>query len=202
MEALLEKHERLKMKYTKMSEMCKSYKIGYKKSQKKVSELSLQKEKFTQKFTQKIEENEEEIKKQNGIIHKYKQIGSDFATKKKVLFLQQTVNEQEEKMFKLKEKIKVQNNQIMGFNELTKNTKEENMDLKNTLNNIQIQISKHITKSISPSSEESIEVVVKEENIENVEDIIEESASEIESEEDESGYDSISDSDYDIDIGL
>ena len=146
--------EKSKLKNEKLYEMCKSYKNGYKKSQKKVSELSLLNEKITQKFTQKIEEKDKEINKLNTIVVKYKQIGSDFATKKQVLYLQQTVNTQEEKMFKLKEKIKEQDSQISNFNEMTKTTKDENLDLKNTLNNIQIQISKHLIKSVEEEVEE------------------------------------------------
>ena len=211
METILEKHEKLKLKYQKLYEMTKSYKNGYKKSQKKINSLSL----INQNLKKKIEENNkkstEEIKVLKAQIYKYKQIGSDFATKKKVLFLQQTVNNQEEKLFKLKEKIKDQYNEISNFNGISKNIKGENIDLKNTLNNIQMQISKHFPKSVTPSSEDItpepekiIEEVIehKEEKLIEVEDI-EESEEELEADDEEESdielEDSESDSDNDYD---
>ena len=162
MEALLEKHEKLKLKYQKLYELTKSYKDGYKKSQKKLNHLSV----INQNLKKKIENNNKksagEIKTLKAQIYKYKQIGSDFVTKKKVLFLQQTVNNQEEKMFKIKEKLKDQNKQISSFNEISKNIKGENIDLKNTLNNIQLQISKHFPKSPEQSSTESEPEIIEE----------------------------------------
>ncbi len=191
MEALLEKHEKLKLKYQKLYEMTKSYKDGYKKSQKKLNHLSV----INQNLKKKIEDNNkkstEEIKILKAQIYKYKQIGSDFVTKKKVLFLQQTVNNQEEKMFKIKEKLKDQNNQISSFNEISKHIKGENIDLKNTLNNIQLQISKHFPKSPEPSSTESEPEEIIEEELEEEVVVDSDSDSDIEIEED-----SESDEDY------
>ena len=188
MEVVLEKHEKLKLKYQKLYEMTKSYKNGYKKSQKKINNLSVINENLKKKMEQSNKRNAEEVKSLKAQIYKYKQIGSDFATKKKVLFLQQTVNTQEEKVFKLKEKLKDQNNQISNFNDISKNIKGENIDLKNTLNNIQMQISKHFPKSVTPSSEDItpepekiIEEVIdnKEETLIEINEIEEEPESEL-----------------------
>ena len=203
MENLLEKHEKLKLKYQKLYEMAKSYKDGYKKSQKKISNLSSSNQKLKKQIEHNNKKSAGEIKILKAQIYKYKQIGSDFVTKKKVLFLQQTVNTQEEKMFKFKEKVKDQNSQILNFNEITKNIKRENIDLKNTLNNIQLQISTHFPKSPEPSSseelsepEEIIEEVVEEPKetieVEDIED--EESDIELEDEDEESDIELDSDS--------
>ena len=203
MEVLLEKHEKLKLKYQKLYEMTKSYKDGYKKSQKKINNLSLLNQNLKKKIESNNKKSTDEIKILKAQIYKYKQIGSDFVTKKKVLFLQQTVNSQEEKMFKIKEKLKDQNSQITNFNEITRNIKGENVDLKNTLNNIQLQISKHFPKSPEPSSTES-EPEMIEEPKEEIEEIIEEVVEEQEEDEvvdsDESEIESDSDSDSESEI--
>ncbi len=210
MEALLEKHEKLKLKYQKLYEMTKSYKDGYKKSQKKLNNLSVINQNLKKQIEHNNKKSSSEIKTLKTQIYKYKQIGSDFATKKKVLFLQQTVNTQEEKVFKLKEKLKDQNHKILNFNEITKNIKGENIDLKNTLNNIQLQISKHFPKTPEPSSSEEsesdeiieeqpgdIEVDTQESDVE-VGDEVEDEESDIEVEDEESDIESESDSESDI----
>ena len=156
-EELLEKYEKLQLTHGKTYKKYKGFQSGYKKSQRKLGEIqkinsNLQKQIEQVKGSAKVE-----IQKYKMIAQKYKKTGLDFVTKKRVLDLQQTVNTQEEKLFRFREKIVDQKKVINNFNTQTKKMRQENIDIKNVLNNINLQIA-HFLPSSSASSVSDIEL--------------------------------------------
>ena len=93
---LLEKYEQMKTTAEKYQKKYKSFKDGYKKVQKKLAETAKANIELKNQIEVNKNQTKKELMKYKGIVQKYKKAGLDFTTKKKVLELQQTVNNQEE----------------------------------------------------------------------------------------------------------
>lgn len=202
-EKLLKQYEQMKKTAEKYQTKYRSFRDGYEKTKKKLAENNKQKQKLKEDISNMKKNHNEEINKYKAVIQKYKKTGLDFATKKKVLDLQQTLNAQEENVFKLREKLK-EKQKIIGQHEIdTKQIKDENIILKNLLNNIQTQISSVLPKSETSSNteelikedlqvpelpeediKEDISIKSEEEKPEIVEDVESDKESESESEDD------------------
>lgn len=198
---LLEKYEQMKLTAEKYQKKYKSFKDGYKKTQRKLGEVAKQNQDLKKQIKNIKTEHINDIAKYKLMVQKYKRTGLDFATKKKVLDLQQTVNIQEEGIFKLKEKLKDKNRMITNHVNDTKRMRQENIDIKNVLNNIQLQINQYLPQKSSESSDVeqvdkwqnstiAYEQVTKQEEPIKKEEIIEEP----EAIQEESDYESSSDS--------
>jgi len=159
---LLEKYEHMKTAAEKYQKKYKSFKDGYIKVQKKLGVISKQNQELKEKLESNEKQNKKEMMKYKGIVQKYKKMGLDFTTKKKVLELQQTVTNQEEKLFKLKEKLKGQKIYIQTQKDNTKMMRQENINIKNVLNNIQLQINHYLPSSRDSSKceEDKIQPII------------------------------------------
>jgi len=157
-EKLLEAYNKLQKKHESTYKKYKSFQSGYKKSQKKLSDFNKMNQELKKKLQKVKDVTSLEIKKYKMIAQKYKKSGLDFLTKKRVLELQQTVNSQEELLFRFREKIKDQKKVIQTFNSQTKLIRQENIDIKNVLNNIQSQISNFLPSSSVASSVSDVEL--------------------------------------------
>jgi len=184
---LLGKYEQMKASAEKYQKKYKSFKDGYRKAQRKLGEVAKQNQDLKKQIKNIKTEHINEIAKYKMLVQKYKRSGLDFATKKKVLDLQQTVNIQEEGIFKLKEKIKDKNRMITNHVNDTKRMRQENIDIKNVLNNIQLQINQYLPPKSSEASSVieplNIQPIVKEQQTIVPEPVIEQQQKEIEKEE-------------------
>ena len=202
---LLEKYEQMKTTAEKYQKKYKSFKDGYKKAQKKLGDVAKHNQDLKNKIKNIKAEHINEIAKYKLLVQKYKRTGLDFATKKKVLDLQQTVNIQEESIFKLREKLKDKNRVISNHINDTTRMRQENVDIKNVLNKIQLEINHYLPKSSETSSNteiQNIKPIIKPQPVieQTVEEIIEETEVIKEESDNESSSDSeIDNKDYESD---
>jgi hypothetical protein len=185
---LLKQYEQMKKTAEKYQSKYRSFREGYEKTKKKLAENNKQKQQLKEEIIHIQKNHNDEINKYKVTIQKYKKTGLDFATKKKVLELQQTLNAQEENVFKLREKLK-EKQKIIGQHEIdTKQIKDENIILKNLLNNIQTQILNVLPKSETSSNTDELIKEDLQEVSEDIENISVKSENKIQEEENSDSY--------------
>jgi hypothetical protein len=146
--------DKLQEKCQKYEEKYHKFKTGYLQLKKKLGEVDRRNNKYIEELKKIIQNKNEELEKSKIVIDRYKKNSLDFVTRKKVLELKQIVNDKEELIYKLNKKLEEQDEIIKNHYNDTKDMREENKNIKESVIQLYTTIKKYITLSSDDEKEE------------------------------------------------